>query len=150
MKASLIWYSFILAVIFFVVTVILCKLPLHGNVFWVVTLLAAIVFAFVTYFVLIGMTKCNEGFHFKVSEPRRIGMCEGVSKLPQPPYYNPTLNYPLEGSGITCAKPYVGYEGAFEMNVGDWKTYTRPDTYAGPGLNTPLCKTDHNFQIQIS
>ena len=139
MKASLIWYSFILAVVFFVAAIILRKLPLQGNVYWVVMGLAAVVFAFITYFVLIGMTKCNEGFHFEVSPRRKLGMYEGVLpvKPAAEPGYLTSVNYPIQGPGITCAKPYVGYDGAFEMNLAAFGY--RPDAYSNtPELFAPL------------
>ena len=69
---------------------------------------------------------------FQVSPKRQLGMLEGVLPTNDNEIYAPSLNYPVQGAGITCSKPYVGYEGDFEMTVGRWKNsgWSRPDAFA--------------------
>jgi len=64
-----------------------------------------------------------ENFHFEVSAPRKLGMQEHVLPLikpgDDPGYMNNTqnVNYPVQGSGITCSKSYIGHEGNLNMNI---------------------------------
>ena len=71
---------------------------------------------------------------FQVSPKRKLGMLEGVLPTNNNEIYTPSLNYPIQGPGITCSKPYVGYEGDFEMTIGGWKNsengWARPDAFA--------------------
>ena len=82
-----------------------------------------------------------ENFRFEVSAPRKLGMQENVLPLIKPGddigYINniQNVNYPVQGSGITCSKAYIGHEGNLNMNIGEWKRGNgegipaRPDIY---------------------
>ena len=77
-----------------------------------------------------------EPFHFEVSAPRKLGMQEHVLPLykpgEDPGNKTRSIDYPVQGSGITCSKIYSGHEGNLNMNIGEWKRggmLARPDIY---------------------
>ena len=60
-----------------------------------------------------------------MSAPRKLGMQEHVLPLikpgDEPGNQTQSINYPVQGSGITCSKIYNGHEGNLNMNIGEWK-----------------------------
>ena len=106
--------------------------------YWITLLLTALIIVVCVYLL---QKFVVEKFHFEVSPPRKLGMQEHVLPLikpgEDPGYMNNTqsVDYPIQGSGITCSKAYIGHEGNLNMNIGEWKRGNgdgipaRPDIY---------------------
>ena len=104
--------------------------------YWITLLLTALIIVCCIYLL---QTFIVEKFHFEVSPPRKLGMQEHVLPLIPPGeelgYKTQSIDYPVQGSGITCSKIYTGHEGNLNMNIGEWKRGSgngipaRPDIY---------------------
>ena len=107
-----------------------------NGTYWITLLLTTLIIVCCIYLL---QTFVVENFHFEVSPPRKLGMQEHVLPLikpgEDPGYGTQSVDYPVQGSGITCSKAYIGHEGNLEMNIGEWKRGSgdgipaRPDIY---------------------
>ena len=106
--------------------------------YWITLLVTALIIVVCVYLL---QKFVVEKFHFEVSPPRKLGMQEHVLPLikpgENPGYMNnaQSVDYPIQGSGISCSKAYIGHEGNLNMNIGEWKRGNgegipaRPDIY---------------------
>jgi len=136
---NLIYFLSIFILIAVVLTIKDVVLPPNNKknaTYWVTLLLTTLIIVCCIYLL---QTFIIENFHFEVSPPRKLGMQEHVLPLikpgDDPGYGTQSVDYPVQGSGITCSKAYIGHEGNLEMNIGEWKRGSgdgipaRPDIY---------------------
>ena len=129
-------YAIILAVLLLKDMILPDNTSKNSLKYWT-TLLCTVLIVVLLIYLLQNFTV--EGFHFEVSAKRQCGMLEHVLPTNNSKYFMPSLNYPLQGDGITCAKPFVGHNGDLTMNVGEWKRggdLARPDFYLPNATNT--------------
>jgi len=136
---NLIYFLSIFILIAVVLTIKDVVLPPNNKknaTYWVTLLLTTLIIVCCIYLL---QTFIIENFHFEVSPPGKLGMQEHVLPLikpgDDPGYGTQSVDYPVQGSGITCSKAYIGHEGNLEMNIGEWKRGSgdgipaRPDIY---------------------
>ena len=126
----------LLIVVLFSKDIIIPSKKTKSLTYWITLVLTALIIVCVIYLL---QTFIVEPFHFQVSAPRKLGMQEHVLPLikpgDEPGNQTQSINYPVQGSGITCSKIYNGHEGNLNMNIGEWKRgsgngiLARPDIY---------------------